>query len=109
MHVPEDLNQFEWAIFADDDEPYRHKFYDQIAWFRAGTAIGLQRMTYMGGGSVDFVPRVCQDMELTKAQLHQLVPDVYSRWVAFDLRWLPAPDSSQDHRQRLSEFLCIAA
>lgn len=85
LHVPEDLNQVKRSIFADDDTPYLNKFYDQIAWFEAGTTTGLQRMDYAGGGGVDFVPLLYQDIDLTKAQLQHRISDHYPLWVEFDL------------------------
>jgi endonuclease/exonuclease/phosphatase family metal-dependent hydrolase len=85
LHVPEDLNLVKRSIFADDDEPYLNKYYDQIAWFKSGTTTGLQRMDYITGGGVDFVPLVYQDMDLTKAQLQHRMSDHYPLWVEFDL------------------------
>ncbi|MFN2146402.1 MAG: hypothetical protein ACK2T7_13705, partial [Anaerolineales bacterium] len=80
-----DEHDFGSLIFADDDEPYLNKYYDQIAWFKSGTTTGLQRMDYITGGGVDFVPLVYQDMDLTKAQLQHRMSDHYPLWVEFDL------------------------
>jgi endonuclease/exonuclease/phosphatase family metal-dependent hydrolase len=85
LHVPEDLNNVKRSIFADDENPYLNKFYDQIAWFQAGTTIGLRRMDYVQGGGVDFVPLLYQDMPLTKAQLQHRMSDHFPLWVEFNL------------------------
>jgi endonuclease/exonuclease/phosphatase family metal-dependent hydrolase len=82
LEVPDALNQVRRSIFADPAHPQRDKFYDQIAWFTAGSQ-RLIDLLPRSAGSVDFVPHLYQDIALTRAQMQYRVSDHYPLWVEF--------------------------
>jgi endonuclease/exonuclease/phosphatase family metal-dependent hydrolase len=85
LTVPEDLHQVPRTIFADPENPTLDKFYDQIAWFETGSGIQRLSMTYLRGGSFDFLPHVYTDTTLSKSSISYRLSDHYPLWVEFSL------------------------
>jgi endonuclease/exonuclease/phosphatase family metal-dependent hydrolase len=85
LHVPDDLNSVRRSIFADPNNPYLEKYYDQIAWFQTGTSTGLRKMGYRKGGGIDFIPFVYQDQAMTKQKLQHRLSDHFPLWTEFKI------------------------
>jgi endonuclease/exonuclease/phosphatase family metal-dependent hydrolase len=85
LTVPEDLHHVARTIFADPDNPTLDKYYDQIAWFETRGGSRRLSMTYLQGGSFDFLPHVYTNTSLTKRSISYRLSDHYPLWVAFSV------------------------
>jgi endonuclease/exonuclease/phosphatase family metal-dependent hydrolase len=83
LTVPDDLERVPRSIFADPDQPTTDKYYDQIAWFDESSGAGGLSMRYRSGGSVDFLPHVYTDTDLSRSAISFRVSDHYPLWAEF--------------------------
>jgi exonuclease III len=81
LTVPEILDQVPRSIFFDEADR-ADKYYDQIAWFEKGKTQQLN-LTCTGGGSIDFVPHLYRDIDLSRQNMQYRVSDHYPLWVEF--------------------------
>jgi len=84
LAAPPGLNDVRRTIF---DEPQDAHFYDQIAWFGAGTGGPALHLTCGQAGTFDFVPFLQQDQTLE--ELSWRISDHYPLWVEFGVRETP--------------------
>ena len=84
LTVPAELEHVLRSIFADPVNPHLEKFYDQIAWFKAGGA-SLIGLDYRKGGSFDYLPYVYTGQGLDKEDISYRISDHYPLWVEFGL------------------------
>ena len=84
LHVPQDLNNVKRSIFIKEGEdPRRDKYYDQIAWFSAGSNKARLQMEYRRGGGFDFLPFVYSDKNLSRNSISHRISDHYPLWAEF--------------------------
>jgi hypothetical protein len=81
LGAPPALNDVARTIF---DHPQAKHFYDQIAWFGAGTQGPALTLTCTAAGTFDFVPLLQEGQTLT--QLSWRISDHYPLWVEFATR-----------------------
>jgi len=82
LRVPHVLLDLPRTIFDDPGELDRNSFYDQIAWFEAGSH-ALIDLQLRGGGNFDFMPHVYTDVNLTRSSISYRVSDHFPLWVEF--------------------------
>ena len=81
LTVPEVLDLVPRSIFSEEADR-RDKYYDQIAWFEAGSERRLN-LECTGGGSIDFVPHLYLDVGMKPKEMQYRVSDHYPLWVEF--------------------------
>ena len=81
LTVPEILDEVPRSIFSEEADRL-DKYYDQIAWFLKGKKQQLN-LTCTAGGSVDFVPHLYRDINLSRHNMQHRVSDHYPLWVEF--------------------------
>jgi hypothetical protein len=82
--VPDVLMNLPRTIFDDPGDPNDDNFYDQIAWFTAGSR-SLIDLTLRAGGNFDFQPQVYTDTNLSRTSVSFRLSDHFPLWVEFGL------------------------
>jgi endonuclease/exonuclease/phosphatase family metal-dependent hydrolase len=85
LTVPDDLQQVPRTIFSSPEKASTEKFYDQIAWFTQKSGEAQLSMSYLRGGSFDFLPYVYRDQGLSKQSISYRLSDHCPLWVEFAL------------------------
>jgi endonuclease/exonuclease/phosphatase family metal-dependent hydrolase len=85
LKAPDDLNSIPRTIFADPDNPQKEKYYDQIAWFHTSGNAPALSIPYSQSGTVDFLPYVYTNTNLTRASISYRISDHYPLWCEFSL------------------------
>jgi len=82
LTVPAELHEVRRSIFDVTADPL-DKYYDQIAWFEAGSGTKQLNMEYSNAGGFDFLPYMYTDLNLSKSSLSFRLSDHYPLWVEF--------------------------
>ncbi|MCP5179028.1 MAG: endonuclease/exonuclease/phosphatase family protein [Pseudomonadales bacterium] len=82
LTIPEELEDLPRTIFDDPGDSDDDNYYDQIAWFAAGSG-ALIDLTVRSGGNFNFLPHVYTDTDLTRNSISHRVSDHLPLWVEF--------------------------
>ncbi|MEM1088960.1 MAG: endonuclease/exonuclease/phosphatase family protein [Pseudomonadota bacterium] len=84
LTIPTQLVDLPRTVFDDPGDSSDDNFYDQIAWFTAGSG-ALLDMTLSDAGNFDFQPFVYTDQNLSRASMSFRVSDHLPLWAEFTL------------------------